>query len=568
MDLDQSSRAGAARVRDEPDGSTWRPFVAVFIGALLIRILYLFEIGDMPFYQVPIVDARAYDEWAQRIVAEGWWGREVFYQAPAYPYWLAVQYRMFGRNLDLVHAIQMAMGALSCVFLMVATRPIFGMPTARLAGWMLALYPPAIFFDGLIGKQCLDIFLLTGLLALLVGHQCRPGWRRPAGAGLLLGLLALTRENALVFLPAIPLWMLWRLRDRPIAQRVREVGAFLAGALLILLAVGTRNFVVGDTFALTTSQMGPNFYMGNHEHATGLYVPLVAGRHTPIYEAPDAERIAERALGRELTRGEVSDYWMERGLDFVREQPARWSVLFARKLLLTWHRAEIADVEDIHVYADWSRILRFGLPLWNFGLLVPMAAAGLLLAWPRRRDLVLLLGAMGVYSLSVALFITFARFRYPLVVFLIPLAAFAVVRGRAAWVAGERSLLGASLVVFALVGLLVRWPVIDEDRLLMSGYANLGGVLLNEGRTGEAEPHLLRAMELDPENADLRFSMAVLAREQGRPEVALDHLRKMVELAPDDSRGPRLMALVLRESGRNAEARRQARRARQLDPDR
>jgi tetratricopeptide (TPR) repeat protein len=568
VDRDQSRQPGAARVRADEGWRGARPYLAVFIGAFAIRILYLLEIGDMPFYQIPIVDARAYDEWAQRIVAEGGWGSEVFYQAPAYPYWLALIYRLFGRNLDLVHAIQMAMGGLSCVFLMAATRAMFGFATGRLAGWMLAVYPPAIFFDGLIGKQCLDIFLLTGMLALLAGHQRSPDWRRAAGAGGMLGLLALTRENALIFLPAIPVWMLWRHRGRSTPAQVREIGAYLVCAFLILLAVGTRNFLVGDTFALTTSQMGPNFYMGNHEHATGLYVPLVPGRHTPVYEAPDAERIAERALGRPLTRGEVSDYWMERGLEFVRTQPGRFAALLARKLLLTWHRAEIADVEDIHVYADWSRILRYGLPLWNFGLLVPLTAAGIVLAWPRRRDLVLLVGAMAAYSLSVALFITFARFRYPLVVFMLPLAAHALVLAREMWVSGERSRLGPALVTFALVGLLVRAPVIDEDRLLMSGYANLGGVLLNEGRTAEAEPHLLRAMELDPDNADLRFSMAVLAREQGHPEAALDHLRVMVELAPEDSRGPRLMALVLREAGRDAEAREQTRRARRLDPDR
>jgi tetratricopeptide (TPR) repeat protein len=259
---------------------------------------------------------------------------------------------------------------------------------------------------------------------------------------------------------------------------------------------------------------------------------------------------------------------MARALDFVREQPVRFAALMARKTLLTWHRMEIADVEDIHVYADWSRILRIGLPLWHFGLLVPLAAGGLVLAWPRRRDLALLLGAMAVYTLTVALFITFARFRYPLVALLVPLAAFALVRARALIAAGEWASLGPALVALALMGLLVRVPLVDEERLRMMGYANLGGVLLNEGRPGEAEPHLLRAMELDPGNADLRFSMAVLAHQQGRPGEALAHLRRMVELAPEDARGPRLMARVLRETGRHAEAREQAVRAQRLDPDR
>lgn len=568
MDRDQSRPPDAARVHRADERSAWRPALVVFFGALAVRLVYLAEIADMPFYVQPIVDARAYDEWAQRIVAEGAWGGEVFYQAPAYPYWLALQYQLFGRHLELVHGIQMVMGSLSCVFLMAATRPLFGATTALVAGWMLALYPPAIFFDGLLGKQNLGLFLLTAILALLAAHPGRPDRRRLAGAGVLLGLLALTRENALVFVPAVPVWLLFGVGDRPWSARARDAGAFVAAAGVVLLFVGLRNYAVGDTFALTTSQMGPNFYMGNHEHATGLYVPLVPGRHTPVYEAPDAERLAERALGRELTRGEVSDYWMARGLDFVREHPGRFSALLARKVWLTWHAVEIADVEDIHVYAEWSRLIRWMLPIWNFGMLVPLAAAGLLLGWSKRRDLTLWLGAMAVYTFSVALFITFARFRYPLVALLIPLAAFALVRGRELWVAGERSALGVALLVVAAVGLLVRAPLIDEERLRMAGYANLGGVLLNEGRIDEAEPHLLRAMSLDPENADLRFGLAVLARERGRADEALAHLRRMVELAPEDPRGPRMMALVLHELGRDAEARRQAIRARRLDPER
>lgn len=542
--------------------------VLVFVVALVVRLVYLGEIRDMPLLEVPIVDARAYDEWAQRIVAEGAWGSEVFYQAPAYPYLLAGLYQLFGRDLMLVHVVQMVMGALSCTLLFVATRSLFGFAAGLIAGLMLALYPPAIFFDGLIGKQGLGMLLLTGILALLLRHQRQPSRVLCAGAGVLLALLALTRENALVFVPLVPLWLWFVGADRPSRIRGMEVGAFVVATALVLGFVGLRNYAVGDSFVVTTSQMGPNFYMGNSEHATGLYVPLVPSRHTPLYEAPDAERLAEQALGRELTRGEVSDYWMGRGLEFVRENPGRWAMLMVRKTLLTWHRYEIADVEDIDVYAEWSRLLRWLLPVWHFGMLVPLAAAGLWLAWPRRGELLLLLGGLVVYTASVAAFITFARFRYPLVPMLIPLAAFALVEARSLWARGDRTALGPPLVAMALAGLLVRLPLVDAESLRMNGYANLGGLLLREGRVEQAAPHLERAMALDPENPDLRFRMAVLRHMQGRPAQAEVHLREMTRLAPLDDRAPRMLSLLYREAGRSADARREAERARRLDPQR
>ena len=117
-------------------------------------------------------------------------------------------------------------------------------------------------------------------------------------AGAVLGLLALTRENALAFAPTVPVWLWLRFRDHPLELRARWLGCFVAGLAAVLLFVGVRNYVVGDTFALTTSQMGTNFYMGNSPEATGLYVPLTGGP-----ENGSSRRPAFRGARRELPRG-------------------------------------------------------------------------------------------------------------------------------------------------------------------------------------------------------------------------------------------------------------------------
>ena len=43
------------------------------------------------------------------------------------------------------------------------------------------------------------------------------------------------------------------------------------------MPVGLRNKAVGGEFHLTTSQLGPNFYIGNHAGAIGTYEALVVG---------------------------------------------------------------------------------------------------------------------------------------------------------------------------------------------------------------------------------------------------------------------------------------------------
>ena len=71
-----------------------------------------------------------------------------------------------------------------------------------------------------------------------------------------------------------------------------------AGVLLGLAPVAVRNYAVGGGLYLTTSQLGPNFYIGNNPTADGTYRPLRFGRGSAEFERLDATAIAERAQGR------------------------------------------------------------------------------------------------------------------------------------------------------------------------------------------------------------------------------------------------------------------------------
>ena len=58
--------------------------------------------------------------------------------------------------------------------------------------------------------------------------------------------------------------------------------------------MAARNSYVGGGFYLTTSQFGPNFYIGNNPTADGTYESLRWPRLT-AYERQDATELAERA---------------------------------------------------------------------------------------------------------------------------------------------------------------------------------------------------------------------------------------------------------------------------------
>ena len=116
-------------------------------------------------------DSRGYDEWAQRIAGGDWLGHEVFYQAPLYPYLLGVIYAVAGRHLLLVRIVQALIGSASCALLALAAARLF-LERQRAGGsaspgLMLALYAPAIFFDGLLQKSVLDVFFVCLALWLI-----------------------------------------------------------------------------------------------------------------------------------------------------------------------------------------------------------------------------------------------------------------------------------------------------------------------------------------------------------------------------------------------------------------
>jgi 4-amino-4-deoxy-L-arabinose transferase-like glycosyltransferase len=250
-------------------------FILILVVAFVMRAVYLWQVRQAPEFALLVGDAVTYDEWASRIANGDWLGKGVFYQAPLYPYFLGILYTVFGRDLWVVRLVQIVLGAGSCALLARAGRSFFNRTTTGLlAGALLAVYPTAIFFDGSIQKSVLDLFFICALLAVLGKLLERSQNRWWLVAGLVLGLLALTRENALLFLPIVLAWLFITWRGELWKTRLQWAGLVLLGLAAVLLPVGYRNLRVGGEFHLTTAQFGPNFYIGNGRAATGFYEPL------------------------------------------------------------------------------------------------------------------------------------------------------------------------------------------------------------------------------------------------------------------------------------------------------
>jgi tetratricopeptide (TPR) repeat protein len=492
----------------------WRSCALVIGAALGVRLLHVWQLHDTLFASVLMGDARGYDRWAREIAAGDWIGRDVFYQAPLYPYFLACLYAVAGHDLLIVRLLQAAIGALSAAALWYAASVLVGPRAGLIAGLMLALYPPAIFFDALIQKSVLDVGFVSLALALLARASSTGGRGAWLGLGLSLGAFSLTRENALVLAALVLLWA-FTIRDRdspsvtgtiPPARRgsrrrhsrlASPPALLAAGLVLVLVPVVARNAAVGGGFYLTTSQFGSNLFIGNNPHADGSYVALRAGRGSPEFERLDAATLAEQAVGRPLTPAEVSSYWTSRTLEYVWSQPGDWLALLARKARLLVSGTEIIDTESQDSHAEYSIVLRTLGPVWHFGVALPLAVVGAWALWTARRRLWPLYAMTAAYAVSVVAFFVVARYRLPLVPFVLVFAAAGVEAIASVAKRQESRDWRPALALAALVAVTANWPLHSADSQRAITENNLGAALQEEGRIEEAILHYRRAAAFD-----------------------------------------------------------------------
>jgi tetratricopeptide (TPR) repeat protein len=506
----------------------WNLLLGVALIALVVRLVYIKQISDSPFYDLRLGDAAAYHQWALRIAGGDWLGTGVgvFYQAPLYPYFLAVVYNAFGDSAALLRFIQAVIGAGSCMLLGAAGMALFG-EYGALAGALLALYPPAIFLDGLLDKSALVTFFTVGLLYLLSARHVR---FREFLSGVVLGLLSLTRENALLLAVPVLLW-------------------FAAGKQLRWS--GARNRAVGGEFQLTTSQFGSNFYIGNHAGAQGLYEPLVPGHGSAADERDDAARLAAEASGRTLSPGEVSAFWTRRALEFIRTQPGAWLGQLARKLALTWNAAEIADTESQDVYAEWSPAMRALAP-FSFGVVFCLAAFGVFTTLDAWRRVWFLYAVAFTYTLSIVTFFVFARYRFPLVPVLLLFAA----GGMAAWrQPAARPMWRWGFAALVLAGGLTYLPLVSTRVNRVAHYVNIANAfVVDPTKRGEAAAFFDKALREAPESPAAHFGMGVLMVQQDRPREAVAHYQTALAGWPDNADLRLNYALALANAGDNQRA--------------
>ncbi len=419
-----------------------RNVILVTSAALLIRLVFYFlNRENNPLFYYPIMDGKYHLEWAQEILAGNFWGDEVFFRAPLYPYLLAFLYKIGGSSIGFVILAQHLIGVATSATVYLLSRRFFAGRVALLAGLLAALYWPLLYFEADLLIVTLVVFLdLLALLLLTLALEQRPvppilGRQIPRGllfvlAGFVLGLSAIARPSVLVFLPVLPVIFYFFVPGAPRAERrkdkrwIRQTLLVYAAAAAVILPVVIRNFVVGGDIVPIASQGGVNFYIGNNPESDGRTAIVPGTRWDWWGGYEDAIRIAETDVGRKLKPSEVSSYYFRKGLRFIFTSPDKSIPLLARKFYLFWAGGERSN--NKYIYFFWHESGMGRVPLPGFWLVAPLGLFGGVLLWRKNRGLWILYGFALSYMAGVIAFFVNARFRLPVVPVLIIFASYGV----------------------------------------------------------------------------------------------------------------------------------------------
>jgi hypothetical protein len=442
----------------------------ILAAALALRLLYVFQVVPSTLVTPTDLDPGFYYNWAKKIAAGDWLGRDPFVQSPLYAYLLGLFMKVFGTAITPILVGQSLLGVGTVYLTYRAGRRFFDTTHGLIAAGLLAIYGPFLFFEGMVMKTFLSPFLT--LLLILALERAADGAARGASAigrfavaGALFGLLTLDRDNFILLAPVLALlaYVLARGPKRDgvttegttvgadaFARRtgLRSAAAFTLGTVLVIAPVTLRNWAVAKEFVLLTTGGGEVFFIGNNADANGLYLPPPFVRPDPLYEHADFVERGSEIAGHPLSPMQSSWFWFSEGLKYIGGDPVGWLRLEAKKLFFFWNWYELPDNLDYTVVQWFSPLLRRlnvavpppgfpapALPVagaWvpsrlhlfgTFGLVAPFGLLGLVVSLRERRRLTTLYVLLFGYMATVMLFFNFARFRVPVVPILAIFAA-------------------------------------------------------------------------------------------------------------------------------------------------
>ena len=407
--------------------------VVLVAAALVLRIAYVDATPDYALRH----DAVDYDVHARSIAqGEGFsktlaHGRPTAFRPPGYPYFLGAVYHVFKADREpakervrVARIAQAFVGTALVALVGVIAWQLWGSVAALVALGLAALYLPLVLVGGAVMSEPLfDVFMLGSLAAVLAYRRSRHRYAWALAAGVLGGLAALTRAQALILLVPLAL-AVWDGRPWRARAALGPPLVLVVAALLTIAPWTVRNARELHAFVPISTQFGSALAGTYNDAARGDTQNPAAWQG--IRHVPDYAYLFNRV-------GETNEAVLEAklraaSLHYIREHPtyvAKVGWWNTRRMLdlagLRRSRATAATITIDHYWADRGILC--------FWVVAALALAGAFTAMARRAPWYVWAMPVLMFLSVVFLVVETPRYRTPIDPFLVLLAAAALVTG-------------------------------------------------------------------------------------------------------------------------------------------
>lgn len=403
-----------------------RELALLFAVALVLRVAALFLLGGLD-------EPRGKDAWswgyeagciAQSLVDDhgyaGQWARDQVpwsehapttgWLTPVYPRLVAAAMQL-GHGVTpltagLVLGVQCLLSALTCLFVWGLGSVLGDLRLARLAAWVLALHPYAIWNSAhTVWDTTCVAFALTLFVELLLRYGRNATVARAIGLGAAFGALLMVNPAPASIFP-VALWFL--VRDvTGIDAKLARAAAFGVAAFVVCFPWCWRNREAVGSFALRTN-LGVELMVGNNDVANGYFQTSLH----PSYNADEFRRY--------VALGEVpyAAACQKQALDWITADPVRWARLTLHRAWIFWAgdfplldpRTTVIDGVTHRSASDWKSWVKWA-QYASFGVLCLVGAWSLAKKSAEGKALLaMLLLFPGPYYLTHVL----ERYRFPI----------------------------------------------------------------------------------------------------------------------------------------------------------
>jgi 4-amino-4-deoxy-L-arabinose transferase-like glycosyltransferase len=305
------------------------------------------------------------------------------------------------------------LGAITAVMVFLLAGRFFGGRGRAWAGWIAALYPPWVYYTGLMLTETLFILLLLVCWYLAARIAEKPIASDVLMCGLLGAAAVLTKGSGLglvvIMAPVVV-----------IIARHRWKAALAMAGVLVVLGIGLSPWVARN-YRITQEQ---NQATGKSENGDIVVTTCSVGRS--LYEAvgpeadggPAMDKIAVPVKMGVMTEHDVDREYHKMAMEAIEKNPGRFVKLAMVKFLRTW-----SVVPNFQEYRK---------PLYMLVMALSVAPIVILALWgwwverARVRDWVLVLLPVAYFTAMHMVFVGSVRYREPAMAFLMILAGAAI----------------------------------------------------------------------------------------------------------------------------------------------